>query len=275
MSAKKKQKPNILENISFTKMVATGNDFIVINNIRKTFPDNDKALIQDLCKFHTGIGADGILLLESSSIADFKMRIFNPDGSEPEMCGNGARCIGHYAWKNKITAKKFTMETLAGILKGEILPLDNVKIFLSTPKNIELGIREKIDGKVLEIHSINTGVPHAIIYVKDIDDVNVDDIGRKVRYLKRFSPKGTNVNFVQVKNLSNILVRTYERGVEQETLACGTGVTASAITSAMVHKLSPRIQAKTKSGETLIINTEEVSLTGSVRIVFKGTADIK
>lgn len=247
--------------MKFTKITASGNDFIVIDNRKHILPDKDKKFIQKLCAIHTGIGADGVLLLEVSRKADFKMRIFNPDGGEPDMCGNGARCIGLYAWKLGLIHRRFTIETLAGIIKGEICPKGNIKIYLNKPKDIR--IRRKI-------HTINTGVPHAIIHVPNIDKVNVEKAGRTIRWSKLFQPKGTNVDFVQILGRNRVSVRTYERGVEGETLACGTGVTASAIISSLVYKLRSPVYVKTKSGDTLIVNTKEVSLTGPARIVFSG-----
>lgn len=247
--------------MKFTKIAASGNDFILIDNRKHIFPVKNKRFIQSLCAFHKGIGADGILLLEKSRIANFKMRIFNPDGSEPDMCGNGARCISLYAWEQRLIPKKFAIETLAGIIKAQIEPKDCVKIYLNKPKNIKLSKK---------IYTINTGVPHAIIYVPNIDKIDVEKIGRKIRWAKAYQPSGTNVDFFQILGKNRISVRTYERGVEGETLACGTGVTASAIISVLIHKLKSPVYAETKSGDTLIVDTEEVSLTGPARIVFEG-----
>lgn len=250
-----------MKSFNFVKMVACGNDFIVIDNRKRIFPDKNKKFIQNLCAFHTGIGADGILLLENSNIADFKMRIFNPDGSEPDMCGNGARCISLYAWKQKLITKRFSVETLAGIIRAEITEKDKVRIYLNKPRGVKF---------TKKICTINTGVPHAIIYVPRIDNVNVNKLGKKIRWLKAYRPGGTNVDFVQILGKNRISVRTYERGVEGETLACGTGVTASAIISVLFHKLKSPVYAETKSGDTLIVDTQEVSLTGTAKIVFEG-----
>lgn len=247
--------------ISFTKMVASGNDFIILHNVSIT-----KRLIQKLCNRHTGIGSDGILLLEPSKKADFKMRIFNPDGSEPEMCGNGARCISLYAWKKKLIPKRFKIETLAGIIFASVAPHDKITISLNKPKNIKLNLKLKN----LKIHSINTGVPHVIIYVPDINKADVLRTGRAVRLDKQFQPQGTNVNFVQVLGKNRISVRTYERGVEDETLACGTGVVASAIISNKLHNLDSKIKINTKSGDILEVDTKKVSLTGPAHFVFEG-----
>lgn len=252
-------------------MVASGNDFIVVEGLSPT-----KRLIQKLCARHTGIGADGVLLLEPSNKADLRMRIFNPDGSEPQMCGNGARCISLYAWKKRIIPKRFKIETIAGIIHGEIIPPNKVTIFLSKPKNIKLNLKYKPSpflkglGKNFEIHSINTGVPHVIIYVSDINKADVTGVGRALRWHKRFQPEGTNVDFVQVLSKNRISVRTYERGVESETLACGTGVSASAIISKIIYKLSQRIKVNTRSTDVLEVDTKKASLTGEAHFVFEG-----
>lgn len=256
--------------IRFSKMAAAGNDFIVIDNRRRIFQDTDKTFIQNLCAFHTGIGADGILLLEKSSMANFKMRIFNPDGSEPNMCGNGARCISMYAWEHKLIPKIFAFETLAGKIRAEIVSNDKVKIYLGAPKDIKLNQSIQLESKPVKIHSVNTGVPHAIIYAPYLNKIDAQKLGKLVRWSRLFQPEGTNVDFVQVLGKNRIAVRTYERGVEGETLACGTGVTASAIISALVHKLKPVIYVETKSGDILVVDTNDVSLTGSVRTVFEG-----
>ena len=259
-----------MKNISFTKMSAAGNDFIVIDNRRARFPARRKSLIRNLCARCAGIGADGILLLCRSQQADFRMRIFNPDGSEPEMCGNGARCIALYARHKRLIAKQFTMETKAGIIKGTINSPDKITLFMGAPQDIRLNLKIKVAGKYINIYTINTGVPHVILYVNNINEIAVEDIGRRIRYLKKFAPAGTNVNFVQLNDNNRIAVRTYERGVEKETLACGTGAVASAIISRLVHRLAGKIMVKTRSKDILKIDTREVTLTGPAREVYKG-----
>jgi diaminopimelate epimerase len=203
------------------------------------------------------------------------MRIFNPDGSEPSMCGNGARCIGLFAWEHKLIPQKYSMETLAGIIKGEIVPGKKIKIYLGKPKEIKLNLTSELNTETVKIHSINTGVPHAIIYTTYLSKIDVEKLGREIRWSPLFKPNGTNVDFVQILGNNRIAVRTYERGVEGETLACGTGVTASAIISALVHKLKPVIYAETKSGEILVVNTNEVSLAGPEKVIFEGKIDLK
>jgi len=244
-------------------MSASGNDFIVLENMRP-----NKVLIQKMCTRHTGIGADGVLVLLPSKKAEFKMRIFNPDGSEAEMCGNGIRCISLYAWKKKFVKKRFSIETLAGIIKANIISKNNVRVFLNSPKNIKLNLNIRYKGA--KIHTVNTGVPHAIIFVADINKADVLNTGRAIRHHRQFQPKGVNVDFVQIIGKNRIAVRTYERGVEAETLSCGTGVTASAVISRLARKLQAKIKVHTRSGDILEIDTEKMSLEGPVYFVFEG-----
>lgn len=258
--------------VKFTKMVASGNDFIVI--------DNDKLPVKLACDRKFGIGADGVLVLGKSRIADVKMRIFNADGSEAEMCGNGARCTALFAARNASGPKKLSIETKAGIINAEVRR-DIVKIRLTEPKNIEFNIPVKINGRILRVNFINTGVPHAVIFVSGIEKIDVDNIGRQVRYHKRFFPKGTNVNFVEVLDQGLIRIRTYERGVEGETLACGTGSTASALIFALINCVDNMIKVKTESTEVLKVyfNKEknklsDVWLEGKARIVYKGEYNV-
>ncbi|MFA5287701.1 MAG: diaminopimelate epimerase, partial [Candidatus Omnitrophota bacterium] len=217
-----------MKKIKFTKMVASGNDFVVV--------ENNELSAKSVCDRKFGIGADGLLVLGKSRSADIKMRIFNADGSEAEMCGNGARCTAFFAVHQLACSKKVSIETKAGIIKAEVNK-DIVRIKLTEPKGLNLDIPIKINGRLLRVNFINTGVPHAVIFVSGIDKIDVDNIGRAVRYHKRFSPAGTNVNFVEVLGKDAIRIRTYERGVEGETLACGTGSTAAALVFALKNSV--------------------------------------
>ncbi len=271
------------QKINFFKMQSAGNDFIVIDNRKKWLKHDYSSLSKKLCYRKFSIGADGILVLENSKVADFKMLIFNSDGSQAEMCGNGARCIAYYAFINKIAKQKMEIETLAGIIKATTQN-ENVKIQLTEPKNIKLDFNIKVNNKTFNVPHINTGVPHTIIFVKDINKVNVQNIGQKIRYHKIFWPKGTNVDFVHVTGKNTISLRTYERGVEAETLACGTGSVASAIVSGLKNLVKSPVKCKTASGEVLTVyfkldrnknnSVYDVYLEGKVYITFTGTAVI-
>ena len=261
--------------INFTKMVASGNDFVVIDNRKKNITGLP-GLAKKICDRNFGAGADGLLVIEPSKRADFKMRIINSDGSEAEMCGNGARCVALYAKENRLAGKKMKFETLAGVIDAEILG-DRIRLKMSDPKDIKLGMDLTIDGRGHSINFVNTGVPHAVIFTDKVNGLDVKDLGRKVRYHRSFAHRGTNANFVEPQKGNLLKVRTYERGVEDETLACGTGVVASAIIAAAVKGFKSPVKCLTKSGETLKVyfrktgdNFKDVYLEGSAKTVFCG-----
>lgn len=264
--------------IRFTKAVATGNDFVVVDNRKKVLKNNLARLAKELCDRKYGIGADGLLLLEGSDSADFKMRIFNPDGSEAQMCGNGSRCIALYAYKKKITSSSMDIETLAGIISASVNG-DNVKVKLTEPKDIQWNLCLMIHECPYKVNFANTGVPHVIHFVKDIENISVKELGSSMRYHADFSPEGANVDFVRIadRNKKKIQVRTYERGVEDETLACGTGAVASAIIAAEAEDISSPITVETRSGEMLKVHFEMVKgdfknvyLEGKAQLVYEG-----
>lgn len=264
--------------IRFTKAVATGNDFVVVDNRKKVLKNNLAKLAKELCDRKYGIGADGLLLLEESDSADFKMRIFNPDGSEAQMCGNGSRCIALYAFKKKIASSSMDIETLAGIV-GASVSGDNIKVKLTEPKDIQWNLCLMINECPYKVNFANTGVPHVIHFVKDIENISVKELGSSMRYHADFSPEGANVDFVRIvdRNKKKIQVRTYERGVEDETLACGTGAVASAIIAAEAEDISSPITVETRSGEMLKVHFEMVKgdfknvyLEGKAQLVYEG-----
>jgi len=273
--------------IDFYKMVAAGNDFVVIENKLTAKTAQLSSLARKICDRKFGIGADGMLIIEKTKKANVKMRIFNADGSEAEMCGNGARCSALYARQQAgispfavkgAKTKTIKIETKAGIIESEV-DGDSVRIKLTDPKDIGLGIPIVVNERALRVNFVNTGVPHTVIFVEGLEKIDVDGLGRLIRYHSKFAPKGTNVNFVEMEGDNLINVRTYERGVEAETLACGTGSTASAIITGCIMKGFGRriIKVRTKSGEILKIYFEQdnnkfenVWLEGRARFVFKG-----
>lgn len=268
--------------IDFYKMVAAGNDFVVI--AEKSLAKNPRLpdLARKICDRKYGIGSDGMLLIGKSRRADIRMRVFNADGSEAEMCGNGARCAAFWASgriDNRGSKKaSIRIETKSGIIES-VINKKTVRIKITDPKKIESNIPIKINNRNLKVNFVDTGVPHAIVFVEGLGKIDVHNIGKAIRYHKRFQPKGTNVDFVEIVNDDFIKVRTYERGVEAETLACGTGVTASAIFSTChSQKMGSRvIKAETKGGEILKVSfnkankkISDVWLEGLARIVYKG-----
>ncbi|MEI8176297.1 MAG: diaminopimelate epimerase [Candidatus Omnitrophota bacterium] len=274
-----------MNKIVFAKMVATGNDFVVIDHTGKGAPRVTaaglSALAREICSRKTGAGADGLLCLEPSAKADFKMRILNPDGSEPAMCGNGARCAALFFVESNARARKrgsVRFDTGAGILEAHVAG-DQVKLRMSPPKDLWQNIDLNVGNQFCKVHYINTGVPHAVLFVPNVETVNVRDVGRQIRAHKHFHPEGTNVNFVQVIDAKTLRVRTYERGVEDETLACGTGSTASALIAHYL-KLTKKMPLliRTHGGETLTVYFEfdgtgfsDVWLEGRARKVYDGS----
>ena len=266
--------------LRFTKMNGAGNDFILIDN-RMGDVRLDRSQIAQLCDRHRGIGADGILLLEKpGNCADFRMRYFNADGGEAEMCGNGARCFARFA--NKVAARKdeISFETQAGVISAE-LKGDSVTLEMTEPMDLRIHLELDIAGENKTVHFINSGVPHVVIPVSKIDEADVRREGAAIRYHKMFSPNGTNVNFIEKRGPNKIAIRTYERGVEDETLACGTGMVASALIFAASEKSSSPITVLARGGDELEVGFEQVeggfrnvTLTGPAEFVFEGTIEV-
>jgi len=263
--------------IPFSKMTGCGNDFIIIDNRRKIL-DAEKLgdFVRKVCAHKLSAGADGLVLIEPSDQANFKWRFFNSDGSVAEMCGNAARCVARFAVLKQIAPSKMTFETLAGIIEAEVAGRQ-IKVLMVPPAGLKLNIDVPVDGQSRQLHFINTGVPHAVQFVDQAASVAVKDLGRKIRFHAQFQPAGTNANFVQVVDRKHIKVRTYERGVEDETLACGTGAVASALIAAKKGFVDSPVEVQTSGGEVLKIyfqakgdGFERVFLEGDARVVYEG-----
>src|SRR3989338_1801983 len=270
-----------MKKIPFVKMAGAGNDFIIMEGGGGLdYAD----LAKKACHRQMGIGADGVLILDKSKSSDFRMRIINADGSEAEMCGNGARCMAAYVADKHVSANRlFSMETLAGQILAEANGA-TARVRLSDPKDYRAGIVLKVGGQVLHASYIDTGVPHAVVFVDGLSEVDVDSLGRLVRNHNAFKPRGANVNFVEQNRKDMVTVRTYERGVEGETLACGTGAVAGALVG-YLH-LNPKVKevndafmrVLTKSGEILEVTFDlqdgnritDVWLKGSANVIAKG-----
>ncbi len=267
--------------INFVKLVGAGNDFVFIDNriCRITSLAQLKDLARKMCERKLGVGADGLLVLEKSGIADSKMRIFNADGSEAQMCGNGARCFAYYLSGGKQPGKllSLAMETKAGIVKAHVNG-DNVKINITQPKSLKLGVPLKVSGRDIKVDFVNTGVPHTVIFVEGLDKIDVKSLGREIRYHRFFAPAGTNVNFVEIMGPDSIKIRTYERGVEDETLACGTGATAAALIAGYkIFEQANKFNVCTAGGEILKIyftrvgkTFKDVWLEGRAKLIYRG-----
>ena len=266
--------------LRFTKMNGAGNDFVMIDNRAGEVRLESEQIVR-LCDRHRGIGADGILLLEKGSNgADFRMRYYNRDGGEAEMCGNGARCFARFANKVANAPAKISFQTPAGLIRGE-LHGEVVTLQMSEPKDLRVNVALELEGEDAGVHYINTGVPHVVVPVARVDVVNVFDRGAAIRRHKMFSPAGANVNFIEKRGPKKISIRTYERGVEDETLACGTGVVASALIFAATENVDGPISITVRSGSELSVDFKragdqftDVTLTGPAEFAFEGTIDI-
>ncbi len=262
--------------LHFTKMNGAGNDFVMVDN-RDGKLSLTGAQITRLCDRHRGIGADGLLAVEpAQNGADFRMRYYNADGGEAEMCGNGARCFARFAQKISGQTGDISFETLAGVITGKF-PGDLVEIQMSAPHSLRLGEKLHVGGEILHVHSVNTGVPHAVVFTEDLENTDVRHLGRALRYHEHFAPKGTNANFLQQRAADSIAIRTYERGVEDETLACGTGMVACALIFHERTGAASPVQVQVRGGETLRIGFNktaggyaDVTLTGPADFVFEG-----
>jgi diaminopimelate epimerase len=243
-----------MKKIPFYKMQGSGNDFILIDNRRQILKGkNLKQLAVTVCNRHYSLGADGLIVIVPSKKADFKWRFFNADGSEAEMCGNGSRCAARFSYIKKIAGRRLSFETLAGLIHAEV-GKKGVRVQLTGASMPRTGINVPLDGGVRTGHFINTGVPHLVYFSQALDTEDVQSVGRQTRYHDLFKPAGTNVNFIQQLGPRRIRIRTYERGVEGETLACGTGAVAGALIAETLGLVSSPVEVTTKSGEKLVVS---------------------
>jgi len=264
--------------LEFYKMSGHGNDFILVDNWEKQVGEADMpSLTRAVCHRRYGVGADGMIFIEEGpDEVDFAWRFFNSDGSEAEMCGNGGRCAARFAYLLGIAPTEMMFQTLAGVIRAEVTP-ETVKIQLTPPSEAEMDCVVDVSGQTMRFCTINTGVPHAVTWVDDVDGLPVQEIGRVVRFHPHFMPAGTNADFVQVLGEDFLAIRTYERGVEDETLACGTGCVAAALLSALKGLVESPTRIVTRGGEELRVHFTmhdgvftDVFLEGPVRVICSG-----
>jgi diaminopimelate epimerase len=267
-----------MEKIEFYKMSGSGNDFIIIDNRNKIVDETDLLnFIVKVCRRKMSVGADGFILVENTTGADFKWRFFNSDGSLAEMCGNGARCVARFAYLNGIAGPEMSFETAAGIVEAQVAG-ESVKIKMTDPSDLKTDYTLELKDRSISVSSVNTGVPHVVMVFDTLDDVEVVKMGREIRFHDVFAPAGTNVNFICPINDDTIGIRTYERGVEDETLACGTGSVAGALIMAGKMKIDAPINVLTRSGGRLKIYYtqkdtayEDIYLEGDARVIYRAT----
>lgn len=269
------------EDIPFWKMHGSGNDFIVIDNRCRIFPDKDRPqIVSRLCRRGTGIGADGLILIEDNHFVDFLWHVYNADGSEAEMCGNGGRCAARFAYLKGIADADMVFQTLAGLIRAQV-DRDQVRLEMTQPFGLRKGVKLDFEGECETVNFINSGVPHAVVMVdQELDSVAVNKRGARIRYHHKFAPAGTNVNFVEVVNEQCLSIRTYERGVENETLACGTGAVAAVLLASECGLVKSPTEVIATSGESLTVYYKkegalfkEVFLEGGAVIVYKGVLE--
>lgn len=261
-----------MQNLRFWKMNGAGNDFVMLDN-RDGRIALSAAQIARVCDRHRGVGADGLLLVEQpQGDADWRMRYYNADGGEAEMCGNGARCFARFVNRLFPTGRgDVTFETPAGAISATLRG-DEVSLGMSEPGPFADGVELDAAGQKLRVYSINTGVPHAVVLTDDLDGTDVRALGAALRHHAHFQPRGTNVNFARQLGPQDLAIRTYERGVEDETLACGTGVVASALTLAALADAPSPVRVRVRGGDTLAVSFERAS-GGFANVVLTGPAD--
>jgi len=267
--------------LQFTKMHGAANDFIMVDDRQGVVPWQDYVLMSILAARRTGIGCEGIILIQQSSRADFRMRFLNPDGTEVDMCGNGARCAAWFAHKIGAAPRSMTMETSCGLLDAEILDGCNVRVWMPEATARSYGMVVHVDGRRIEGDYINTGVPHFVVRTESPEAVDVAALGRAIRLHAAFAPEGTNVDFITQREPNRLSMRTYERGVEAETGACGTGAVAAALTAVEAHGATLPMTVRTSGGFILQVDADwrndrctGITLTGPTREVYQGTIDL-
>ncbi|MFH1090595.1 MAG: diaminopimelate epimerase [Pseudomonadota bacterium] len=264
--------------LEFYKISGHGNDFVLVDNWDGQVAYADMpGMARTVCRRRLGVGADGMVFIEEGPPeVDFAWRFFNADGSEAEMCGNAGRCAARFAYLTGIAPADMSFMTLAGVIHAQVGP-KSVKIQMTPPSQLEMDCVLELEDRVLKFCSVNTGVPHAVTWVDDVGKAKVVEMGRAVRFHPRFQPAGTNADFVQILSGNRLSVRTYERGVEDETLACGTGSVAAVLLSALKGLVDSPARVMTRSGEELLVhftreneNFRDVYLEGPVRLVYTG-----
>jgi diaminopimelate epimerase len=265
--------------IEFYKMSGAGNDFILVDNRAGVFAFTDPGSVaRKLCRRGMSVGADGLILIEEPGREgiDFKWRFFNADGSDATMCGNGARCAARLSFILGISGRSVTFLTGAGVVRGQVHPSGRVAIEMTDPRDASLGRELVVHGAPIAYDYIDTGVPHVVITVDDVNRFDMNDLGPKIRYHEMLGPDGANVNVIDLAQKGVIRIRTYERGVEAQTMACGTGAVAAAVTAFLKGSVSPPVTLIPPSGVELIVRFRggetitDVTLEGDARVIYRG-----
>ena len=265
-----------MSTLAFWKMHGAGNDFILVDDRGETFPTDRNDWIASISRRNFGVGSEGVILIQPSAEHDFRMRFFNPDGGEVEMCGNGARCVARLASEIGAAGSDMRFDTVAGPI-GASVSDGIVRLDMTPPFDWVLNGSIEIDGETRTYHQVNTGVPHVVMQVDDAETIDLVKLGAAIRYHEAFAPAGTNANFISLLGEDHLRVRTYERGVEAETPACGTGMVACGLIAGKLGLAESPVKITCTGGDVLEIGfdltddgAENVTLTGGATHVFKG-----
>ena len=272
--------------IEFTKMSGAGNDFVLVDN-RSNLIKDGSGTARTICDRRWGVGADGLLLIERSAKANYKMMYYNADGSYGGMCGNGGRCVARYSVLQGIAPQEHAFEALDYVYKVS-LENDSIRLSMKDPTDFRPNLELSVLRRKITAHFVDTGSPHVVVPVQSLtkskrglNSVDVQGLGKLIRFHKAFSPKGTNVNFIELLDRSSLKIRTYERGVEAETLACGTGSIASAVVASLIWDLKPPVKIMPASSVPLSVDftvegkrVTNVTLSGPAKVIFTGVMDV-
>ena len=250
-------------------MHGAANDFVLIDDRAQTFPVGRTEWLARIMARRTGVGSEGMLLIQPSAAGNIKMRFFNPDGSPADMCGNGARCIARLAFEIEAAPADMRIETAAGLVRAEVL-LPQVRLHLPPAKDWRLDLSVLWKNSEMPLHFVNSGVPHAVCVVDHLASVDVAAFGAFLRHHALFAPAGTNADFIQITGPASLAIRTYERGVEAETLACGTGIAAAALVAEKLGLVRAPVRVNTAGGDVLEVTISPLTLTGPAEHVFQG-----
>ncbi|GAB6036872.1 diaminopimelate epimerase [Fundidesulfovibrio butyratiphilus] len=262
--------------VPFFKMQGCGNDFVIIDNRVQRVPVSVMdEWARRVCRKSFGVGADGMIFLDAApegSGYDYIWHFYNADGSRAEMCGNGSRCAARLANLLGMAGPEHVLGTDAGGIGAKVLPNGQVRVRLTKPQGLRTAIALDVDGQSLTAHFVNTGVPHTVVFFDDVSSVDVKALGRAIRFHPEFAPAGTNANFVGVTGSGSLNLRTYERGVEDETYACGTGACASAAVANALGLTGPEVEVTTSGGEVLGVSLQDgdIYLRGGAEVTFSG-----
>ncbi len=269
--------------LNFTKMHGAANDFIMIDDRELTVPWEDYQLMAAIAARRTGIGCEGIILVQPSDKADFRMRFLNPDGTEVELCGNGARCVALFAHELGVANKSMTMETMAGLVDAEIEDNGNVRVWVPDPSDRKYNLSFDINGRVFNGHAVSIGCPHFVTALsnEELESLDIEYYGAAIRRHPFFAPEGVNVDFVSYIRPNRIRMRTFERGVEAESGACGTGAVAAAVVGVEAEGITLPVKVTTMSGFELAVDGDwrsrkctGMTLSGPASKVYEGTIDL-